>query len=227
MAPSLYDILLTLPDFRQAKGKRHELAKVLIVIVIGLLCGHNSLRQIAGWGQSLPQVLKRQLGNRHGQIPRLATLRRVLSKLDSQRLARRLQAWVEAVVATLPGSDELPGLALDGKHLRGSRQPNQVEPALQVLNAALHQLGLSLHSQAIDPRTNEIGTLPAMLADLCLTGRMVTTDALLTQRQATETILEKGGTIACGSKAINLTPWLRSRNGFKLAVVSLIQSPST
>ena len=98
-----------------------------------------------------------------------------------------------------------------------------------MLNATLHQLGLSLHSQVIDPQTNEIGALPAMLANLCLTNRVVTTDALLTQREATETILAKGGTIACGSKAINLTPWRRSRNGFKLTVVSrsLTQTPST
>lgn len=197
MVPSLYELFLTLPDFRQAKGKRHELAKVLVVIVIGLLCGHNSLRQVAHWGQSLPPELKRQLGNRHGRMPSYGTLRRVLIKLDSQCLARRLQTWAEAVAATLPVTAEPTGVALDGKTLRGSRQSDKDEPALQVLNAALHPLGLALHSQAIAPQTNEIGALPAMLAELCLKGRVVTTDALLTQREATEAILEKGGTICC------------------------------
>lgn len=205
MAPSLFEVLLELPDFRQAKGKRHELAKVLIVIVIGLVCGCNSLRQIASWGQSLPGALKRQLGDRHGKMPSYGTLRRVLIGLDSQSLASQLQAWVEAVVATIAVSEPLPGLALDGKTLRGSSQPENEEPALQVLNAALHHLGLALHSQAIDPQTNEIGTFPAMLAQLCLTGRVVTTDALLTQRETAQLILEKGGTIYCDLKVINLT----------------------
>jgi predicted transposase YbfD/YdcC len=193
MVPSLYEVLLELPDFRQAKGKRHELAKVLIVIVLGLLCGQNSLRQIAQWGQSLPPALKRRLGNRHGQMPSYGTLRRVLSQLDGPSLARCLQVWAEALTASLPPSSALPGLALDGKCLRGSGQPDADKAALRVLNAALHGTALVLGSQAIAPQTNEIGALPAMLASLCLTGRVVTTDAMLTQRVAAQTILQKDG----------------------------------
>lgn len=193
MVPSLYEVLLELPDFRQAKGKRHELAKVLIVIVLGLLCGQNSLRQIAQWGQSLPRELKRRVGDRHGQMPSYGTLRRVLSQLDGPKLAHWLQAWAEALAASLPPSSDLPGVALDGKCLRGSAQPDAGEAALWVLNAALHGSALVLGSQAIAPQTNEIGALPSLLADLCLTGRVVTSDAMLTQRAAAQTILEKDG----------------------------------
>lgn len=195
MIPTLLEFLLELPDFRQAKGKRHELAQVIIVIVIGLLCGHNSLQQIAAWVQSLPRSLKGQLGNRHHQVPSYGTIRRVLIGLDGVALARALQQWAEAVVATLPGSTDLVGLAVDGKTLRGSAQPDQTEPALQVLNAALHPLDLVLQSQAIAATTNEIGALPYLLAELCLTGRVVTSDALHTHREPGQVILEKGGTI--------------------------------
>lgn len=45
----------------------------------------------------------------------------------------------------------------------GGVLPERDEPALQVLNTALHPLGLVLHSQAIASTTNEIGALPHLL----------------------------------------------------------------
>lgn len=120
IVPTLFEVLFELPDFRQAKGKRHELAKVIIVIIIGLLCGHNSLQQLAAWAQGLPHDLKRRLGNRHSKVPSYGTIRRVLIGLDTSALAGILQSWAEAVVATLPDSPDLAGLAVDGKTLRGS-----------------------------------------------------------------------------------------------------------
>ena len=198
MVPSLFEVLFELPDFRQAKGKRHELAKVIIVIIIGLLCCHNSLQQLSAWVQGLPYDLKRQLGNRHHKMPSYGTIRRVLLGLDASAVAGALQNWTEMVVATLPDRPELVGLAIDGKTLRGSAQPEQAEPALQVLNAALHPLGLVLQSQAIASTTNEIGALPDLLAELCLSGRVVTGDALHTQRKPSQVILEKGGIICFG-----------------------------
>lgn len=211
MEKSLLEVVEQLTEFRQATGKRHELAKVVILVVLGLLCGHNSLRQIATWGQSLDRATRQRLGNRHGQVASYSTIRRVLIGLDAQELAQALQAWLEEALALSGPVNELSGLALDGKTLRGSGDEGADVPALQVLNAVVHELGVVIASQAIPRQTNELGAMPDFLEQLLLKGRVVTTDALHAQRDQAETILEKGGTICCASsrtKAGLMPPWL-------------------
>ena len=53
MDNSLMEVVEQLSEFRQAKGKRHELGRVVMSVVLGLLCSQNSLRQIATWGRHL------------------------------------------------------------------------------------------------------------------------------------------------------------------------------
>ena len=193
MERSLMEVLLELPDIRQAKGKRHELAQVIILVVIALVCGQNSLRQIANWGQQLNSQGRRRLGNRHGKVASYSTIRRVLLGLEAVTLAAALQSWVEEVLATYPARAELVGLAIDGKTLRGSSDTQAQIPALQVLNALIEPLAVVLNSQAVPAQTNELGAMPDFLDQLRLIGRVVTTDALHAQRDQAQTILDKAG----------------------------------
>ncbi len=48
--------------------------------------------------------------------------------------------------------------------------------------------------EAVSDKTNEIGAVEEVLKALVLEGRVVTMDALLTQRKVAETIVDKGGT---------------------------------
>lgn len=193
MERSLMDVLLELPDVRHAKGKRHELAKVIILVVLALLCGHNSLRQIAKWGRHLDTESRQRLGNGHGKVGSYSTIRRVLLSLEAVTLARALQSWVEEVLAAYPQPSELVGLALDGKTLRGSGDSEADIPALQVLNAVVHNLAVVLDSQAVPAETNELGAMPDFLEPLLLKERVVTSDALHAQRDQAQTILQKEG----------------------------------
>ena len=193
MERTLLEVLVELPDLRQAKGKRHEQAKVIILVVLALLCGQNSLRRIAAWGQQLDPHSRRRLANRHGQVARYGTIRRVLLGLEAEALAAALQNWVEEVLAAYAPPAGLVGLALDGKTLRGSAASEAELPALQVLNAMVHPLAVVLDSQAVPSQTNELGAMPKFLQHLLLSGRVVTTDALHAQRDQAQIILEKEG----------------------------------
>ena len=63
-----------------------------------------------------------------------------------------------------------------------------------VLSAVSHGLGLTLGQKAVDDKTNEIPATQELLHMLILKGRVVTMDALLTQKEIAKSILEKGGT---------------------------------
>lgn len=82
-------------------------------------------------------------------------------------------------------------MAVDGKTLRGSKK--QGAPGTHLLSVLSHRLGLTLTQQAVDVKTNEIKAIETVLEHIVLNGRVLTMDALLTQRQVAQTIVDKGG----------------------------------
>jgi len=75
--------------------------------------------------------------------------------------------------------------------LRGSKK--QGAPGTHLLAVLAHRLGLTLTQQAVAAKTNEITEIATVLRQIVLTGRVVTMDALLTQRQVAQTIVDAGG----------------------------------
>jgi len=104
-----------------------------------------------------------------------------------------LGAWADQVVGSLPPGPETPetAVALEGKTLRGSKK--QGAPGTHRLSALAHHVGVTLAQHAVDDKTNESTAVETLLHHLVLEGRMVTMDALLTQRHIAQTIVEKGG----------------------------------
>ena len=82
-------------------------------------------------------------------------------------------------------------MALDGKTRRGSKK--QGAPGTHLLSALAHHVGGTLAQHAVDDKTNEITAVESLLCQLALEGRIVTMDALLTQRPVAQTIVDQGG----------------------------------
>jgi hypothetical protein len=97
------------------------------------------------------------------------------------------------VVVTAPAAPEAPEIAMvvDGKTLRGSKQ--QGAPGMHLLSVLAHRVGLTLTQQAVAAKTNEIKAVETVFGQIVLTGRIMKMDALLTQRQVAQTIVEAGG----------------------------------
>jgi hypothetical protein len=67
-------------------------------------------------------------------------------------------------------------------------------PGVHLLSALSHRLGLPLGQCEVSDKTNEITVMPELLRGLMLEGRVLTMDALLTQRTIAEEIMKKKGT---------------------------------
>lgn len=191
--PALLPYLQTVPDPRQASGRRHPLAAILALSCAAMLAGCDSLLAIAEWGRD-PHAgapLAQRLGFTRERTPCVATLHRVFRRVDVAAFEHAVGAWAAAVAAALPEAAE--AIAIDGKTLRGSRQPTV--PAVHLLSALGHEVGLVLAEVPVAAQTDEVGALPALLAALVLDGRVLTLDAAFTERPVAETIRAKGGTI--------------------------------
>lgn len=191
--PPLLPYLRTIPDPRQPSGRRHPLEAVLALACAAMLAGCDSLLAIAEWGRD-PHAgapLARRLGFTRERTPCVATLHRVFRRLDVAAFETAVGQWAAAVTTAVGPHVTPTGIAVDGKTLRGSRQPTV--PAVQLLGALGHDLGLVLAEVPIPPGRDEVGVLPVLLAELVLEGRVVTVDAAFTERAVAAAILGKGG----------------------------------
>ncbi len=75
--------------------------------------------------------------------------------------------------------------------LRRSRK--QGAPGAHLLSVVSQRLGVTVAQAAVDDKTHEIPVLPDVRRGVLPEGRVVTMDALLTQRAVAEAVLEGGG----------------------------------
>lgn len=197
---SLSAVFQTLPDPRRAQGTRFPLAGALTLVVMALIAQQNSLCQVAAWVAGLDPAVGKVLGFRFGRLPTYSTIRRVLMGLDYAALVSQITTWCHTVLTTLPMTDGVPvppePVTLDGKTLRGSAGDADDPRALRVLGSLVHELGVTLGNQAINPAMNEVGTLPDLLTRLVVDGRLVTGDAHYTTLSVARSLRERGGTIS-------------------------------
>lgn len=206
---ALIDVFSEIPDFRQAKGKRHPLKAILALATAAMLCGYRSYSAIAEWGRYYGQDLAGALGFTHQKTPCASTLHTIFRGLDKQMFEAELGSWADAVMKQTP-AQELESASVDGKSLRGSQK--QGAPSAHLLSAVSHRLGLTLGQRAVPDETNEIGIALELLRGLILEGRVITVDALLTQRKLAEAIIAQRGhyLMAVKENQAELLSWLKS-----------------
>jgi len=188
----LIEVLGEVPEVRSARGRRHPLGAILGLACAAMLCGARTYEAIAEWGRNYDPARARARGFTHPKTPCAATLFLLFRRLDRAQVEAALGAWAEQVLAALPAAaGEAEGIAVGGKTLRGSRR--QGAPGAHLLSAVSHRLGLTLGQVAVGEETNEIPLAPVLLRGLLLEGRVVTMDALLTQREVAQAIVAAGG----------------------------------
>jgi predicted transposase YbfD/YdcC len=187
----LIEVLAEMPDLRSRRGKRHPLSATLAMACCAMLCGYRSYSALAEWGRNYGTGIAQALGFTHN-TPCAATLHTIFRQVDRDDLEARLGTWAESVVVSTPAASAGEvAVALDGKTLRGSQK--QGAPGVHLLSALSHHVGLTLTQQAVDAKTNEITQVETVLRQLVLKDRVVTMDALLTQRHVAQAIVDEGG----------------------------------
>jgi DDE family transposase len=184
---SLLTALAAVPDHRRAAGRRYALPAVLGFLCCGMLCGGQSLLAIAEWGRARQAWCCAVFGFR-SRTPSVSTLHRILRDLDVGAFEMVLRAWVEPQLDTPMA---LEPIAIDGKAVRGARV--QSLPGAYLLSAFASRRGVVLAQLAIGERENELTQALPLLRHIDLSNRLVTGDAMFTQRAVCAHIVEHGG----------------------------------
>lgn len=179
----LKPLLKKIPDPRQARGQRHCLTSVLNIAIGALLSGCDSFTSIGEWARRSSQNRLKRLGcyfhpgQQRYLAPSEPTIRRVLQSLESSVLESILNDWSRRNL--LETTDQ--ALAIDGKTLQGSHLADGYQP--QMLSAVGHELGLTIGQVKIEKNSNEIPAVRTLLDPLDIKKKVVTLDALHTQKK--------------------------------------------
>lgn len=186
---SLLTALMGLRDLRDARGLRYALVTVLVFVILAKLSGEDFMRGIAQWIAERKKELAKALELAQVQAPHYTTLGRILGHAVDQE---QLEQIVRTFFANLPNAGQSILIAVDGKTLRGTLAGGQTQ-GVHLLAAYLPDEGLVMAQVEVTKKENEIPATPRVLQVLDLRGKIVTADALLTQRNISLQIIEAGG----------------------------------
>jgi hypothetical protein len=179
------------PDWRRKIGD-FCCAGLIALVACASLCGvQRGQRDLAAFARTLSSPQLRALGFRKKERPRRyrppseTTFYRLLSGVDSEALQQALQAWQDQRLGPRDPQDDV--VALDGKKLLASQ-------GVEVVSAYAVKSGRWLGSRIVEQKSNEIPAAQQLLREIPLRqGDKVTLDALHTQQQTAQIIVQERG----------------------------------
>jgi len=176
-----------LDDPRISPATRHQLLDIVAIALCAVICGADTWVEVEAFGRAKRDWLGTFLALPHG-IPSHDTFGRVFAALDPEQFERGFRSWVTAVVELTAGAV----VAVDGKTLRRSHDRTQGKAALVLVSAWAETNRLILGQVAVQPGSNEIPAIPALLQQLALEGCLITVDAIGCQTAIATQITEQG-----------------------------------
>ena len=181
---SLQDRLSAIPDFRKKnKNFRHSLTDILMLSICAVFCGAENFEDMETFGRQRKDLLQEFIPLANG-VPSHDTIRRVFLHLDDKLFNEVFLSWVQD---NLKATSLCKHISIDGKALRGSKS------GIHIVSAVATQTGLSLAQVKTHEKSNEITAIPELLKLLALKDKIVSIDAMGTQKTIAEQIVEEQG----------------------------------
>ncbi len=115
-----------------------------------------------------------------------------MKKLDVVALEETLTHWVTIVIKSRTDLTRcFDAVAIDGKTMRASQRSGAITSHL--LSVVSQELGVTLTQRSVSDKTNEIPISTEILKAFDVSGKVITTDALLTQRTFCHAIIAGDG----------------------------------
>ena len=175
-------------DPRRSNATLHDLDEMLMIGLLSSLCGGEGCTDMERFGRAREKFLRSFMRLPHG-IPSHDAFTNLFNALDPGGLQRAMLRLAEGWAAGLGGEV----VAIDGKALRRSFADAASRSPLHLVQAFASEARLVLGQVRVAGKSNEITALPALLEMLALKGRIVTADAMHTQRETARAVTAAGG----------------------------------
>lgn len=182
-------------DPRKDRTKEHKLIDIIVIAICAVICGAEGWVDIELYGNSKLHWLSTLLELPNG-IPSHDTFGRVFSLIDAQQFQFAFYDWVLAVNEITAGQV----INIDGKCLRGSDEKRLGKRAIYMVSAWAEANEIVLGQRKVDEKSNEMTAIPELLKILSISGCIVTIDAIGTQTNIAQTIIEAKADYVLGVK---------------------------
>ena len=180
-----------LPDPRQSGKVKYPLDEILLLCLLAMVAGAETITDIARFGRLKLALLRRFRPFEDG-TPAHDHLGDILATLDTEAFERCFVAWVAAQTG-VPAEV----VAIDGKTVRRSgsktskKKKKDPKGPIHIVSAFAARQRLVLGQVKVVEKSNEIVAIPKLLRMLELEGAAVTIDAMGCQRDIAQTIIDK------------------------------------
>jgi predicted transposase YbfD/YdcC len=162
------------------------LSEIIILSILGVLCGAESYDSIEVFGRENYAFLK-QIIELKNVIPSYDTINRVFQSLNPRSFERCFIRWAQGL------KDEHileRVIAIDGKTVRGSKDTFHDHSAIHPVHAWSVENGICLGQVQCEAKSNEITAISQMIDFLDIKGSIITIDAMVTQRAIAQKTVE-------------------------------------
>ena len=191
---SLLSVFEQVKDGRKAKGKRYPLP-LLLTVLLGKWAGETTVNGIVDWIREREGWLRAQL-HWPKRFPSNSTYSEALAHCDAEQIVTvmanvLLKAQAVEQYASEPSclhaqkhEETSTHVALDGKTLRGTlKHESEDQPSVHLLSLYECSSGIVLTQRAVKSKENEISATAALVHPALVKGRIVSTDAIHTQKK--------------------------------------------
>ena len=189
--PAFTETIVFLSHFRNLQDPRQQakvtypLEEILLLCLLAVLAGAETITDIALFGRKKLDLLRRFRPFASG-TPAHDHLGDILAVLDPEQFQRCFVAWVAALTGTPEGV-----IAIDGKTVRRSGQKRTGQAPIHIVSTFAARQRLVLGQIKVAEKSNEITAIPKLLELLAIEGAIVTIDAMGCQREIAQKIVEK------------------------------------
>lgn len=173
---------------RDIRGKKYKLIDILIMTIYGLLCGIKDYVNIADF-MKLKEEYFTQLLNLENGTPSHDCLSDVFALIDSKKFMEIFIEWTKDVVKKKTGKN----ISIDGKAIKSATDKINNGNIPYIVSAFIGEIGLSIGQVKVNDKSNEITAIPDLLDLLDIEGATITIDAIGTQENIINKIVEKKG----------------------------------
>jgi len=172
-----------MPDSRQIAKVKYPLVEVLLLCLLAVIAGAETITDIARFGEKKLALLRRFRPFVAG-TPAHDHLGDILATLDADQFQRCFVAWVASLIGVPEGV-----VAIDGKTVRRSKGGGK--DAIHMVSAFAARQRLVMGQIKVADKANEIVAIPKLLDMLAIEGAVVTIDAMGCQRAIAQKIVDK------------------------------------
>lgn len=183
---NLFERFEILEDPRDIRGKKYKLIDILIMTIYGLLCGLTDYTNIADFMKIKEDYFTKLLNLENG-TPSHDCLSDLFAAIDSKKFMEIFIEWTKEILNKKTGKN----ISIDGKAIKSATDKINNGNIPYIVSAFIGELGLSIGQIKVNDKSNEITAIPELLDLLDVEGATITIDAIGTQENIVNKIVEK------------------------------------